>query len=361
MRALGNAEAGTTVTGRRIGGPWTLVATIVLVAGVLGLATLQPSWLDRAVRAPFRSNGESSRVATNVQRPATAGGSNPVIVVSPPRTPAGEVRRVGPEQAAPPVASSTPQQQVAPLGLGDPPANRPATGAVAERICEVGPGGQGSCLDPCEALESGARVPNSGSLACVQDWLANIDAARASEGVGPMVLPSNFFQLTPPEQLLVVVDLERTARGLPPMVGLTTTLDQVAGDGVALGQDPSLPGVDGWRSIWAGGHASVLGTLYGWMYDDGWGGPDGTTNVGCSSPTASGCWGHRRAILDRYGGCRHCLMGAAWSEDGAGWQPGAWAAVFVPRSDDPGAGPLAFSWASELPDLPACERDGDTC
>lgn len=346
---------------RRIGGPWTLLATVVLVAGALALATIQPAWLEHAVRSPFRGGAGSSRVETKAARRSGDSSSIPVTVVTPPSTPGGGDHDAGSGRSPAPVAPSSSGHAVAPLRLDHAPANRPATGAVAERVCEVGPGGQGACIDPCQELIGGARVPDASAPACVQGWLANIDAARASEGVGPMVLPSNFTELSPAEQLLVVIDLERTARGLPPMRGLTAVLDGVASQAVAEGQDPSLPGVDGWRSVWAGGHASVLGTLYGWMYDDGWGGPGGTTNVSCSGPGAPGCWGHRRAILGRYGGCQHCLMGAAWTEDGAGWQPGAWAALFVPGADAPEPTALTFSWASELPDLPTCERNGDTC
>ena len=47
--------------------------------------------------------------------------------------------------------------------------------------------------------------------------------AAAQEGVSAMVLPSNFVNLTVPEQLFVVADLERGDRGLPlnkPIVGM---------------------------------------------------------------------------------------------------------------------------------------------
>jgi hypothetical protein len=340
----------------------TLIATVVLVSGVLVLAALQPRWLERALRQPLQGSAGSSQAETKAGSRSAGERSIPVIVVAPPRSPAGGEDHVGSAGQAPaPTVPSRSSPGTVPVGLAVPPVNRPASGAVADRTCTISPGGEGSCGDPCQAVLGGVRVPDGGQPACMAGWLANIDAARASEGVGPMVLPSNFVELTPAEQLLVVVNLERTARGLPPMLGLTEVLDQAADRAVALGRDPSLPGVHGWRSVWAGGHASVLGTLYGWMYDDGWGGPGGTTNVGCSGPSAPGCWGHRRAILGRYGGCQHCLMGAGWAEDGAGWQPGAWAAVFVRGSDVPGVTSLTFSWAAEVTELPACERNGDTC
>jgi len=354
---------------RRLRGAWTLLGTVAMVTAALTLAALQPRWLERAIRSPFQGSEPERVTHTTSPGSRTEGSKIPVIVVSPPRSPAGEDRR-GPSssfplpargEAAPNRAPMAPRPVADALGLADPSANRPPTGAVASRLCEWGPGGQGSCSDPCQELLGAGRAPDESAPACVSGWLANIDAARAAEGVAPMVLPSNFDHLEPAEQLLVVVNLERTARGLAPMIGLSSTLDAVAASAVARGEDPSLPQIGGWASIWAGGHASVLGTLYGWMYDDGWGGPGGTTNVACSGPGAPGCWGHRRAILSSFGGCRHCIMGAAWAEDGAGWQPGAWAAIFVPRSDDPGAASLAFTWSSEIGELPACERQGDTC
>ena len=49
----------------------------------------------------------------------------------------------------------------------------------------------------------------------------------------------------------------------------------------------------GFASNWAGGQPNGLIAYYGWMYDDGYRGP----NIDCPSPGAPGCWGHRHDIL----------------------------------------------------------------
>jgi hypothetical protein len=55
--------------------------------------------------------------------------------------------------------------------------------------------------------------PIDDSTACTNAILAEIDYGRASEGLPAMTLPSNWGSLSVPEQIFVVVDLERAARG----------------------------------------------------------------------------------------------------------------------------------------------------
>src|SRR5580692_2600503 len=78
--------------------------------------------------------------------------------------------------------------------------------------------------------DTGTSTPDS-STDCVTSDLAQINAARAAEGVGPMVLPSGYAQLTGPEQLFVVVNLERVDRGLPPFTAMTDALNSEAAQG----------------------------------------------------------------------------------------------------------------------------------
>ena len=54
---------------------------------------------------------------------------------------------------------------------------------------------------------------------CITSALGDIDNARSGEGVPAMQLPADFAQLTVPEQLLVVSNLERVDRGLTPLTG----------------------------------------------------------------------------------------------------------------------------------------------
>ncbi|MHB1509149.1 MAG: hypothetical protein ACYCST_04540 [Acidimicrobiales bacterium] len=169
---------------------------------------------------------------------------------------------------------------------------------------------------------------------CISAEVAAISHARSLEHVGPLHLPRNWSSLSPSQQLFVVIDSERVARGLPPFVGLSVALDAIAqkganvpGNPVGTWGDPSLPssfsfgrGTDlAWAcavsssgvscpgpgnpgaSIAIGGSPGPLTADYGWMYDDGWGGSSAaTTNLDCTSPHAGGCWGHRDNILGPY-------------------------------------------------------------
>ncbi len=166
--------------------------------------------------------------------------------------------------------------------LASPPANIPRTQAM-DQACQVGPG-----------------------LGCQQAVVAAIDSARSAEGVGPLVLPSDYDSLTVPQQLLVLADLERVDRGLPGFVGLSSQLDDMAQAGAAANTDPAGPSGAAWGSNWAGGEATALLADYDWMYDDGLGSP----NLDCGqNQPASGCWDHRENILGNYG--PNPSMGAA--------------------------------------------------
>jgi hypothetical protein len=185
----------------------------------------------------------------------------------------------------------------------------------------------GSCtLEPPCYTESFQAAFSS--AACEQAELAAIDNARAKEGVGPMYLPSDYNSLTGDEQLLVVIDLERVGRGLPPVAGIVASLDRVAQRGTDPAgapagsfEDPTFSpgfrvgkgtlfayrchgsngfscGRDGnpGAAIGAGNQIGALDSDYGWMYNDGYGG----SNYDCKTPNASGCWGHRDNILGHY-------------------------------------------------------------
>jgi len=134
------------------------------------------------------------------------------------------------------------------------------------------------------------------SPACISAALSDIDAARAAEGVAPMLLPSDFPQLTVPAQLVLVTNLERTARGLAPASGPTAHLDHDAAIGARAIDDPPVPSPIGglmFASLMAYGYESPLESDFAWMYDDGPGSP----NIDCRHAGDSGCWGHRHNIL----------------------------------------------------------------
>jgi hypothetical protein len=139
---------------------------------------------------------------------------------------------------------------------------------------------------------------DASSTSCTTLALADVNTARAGEGVRPMDLPANFASLTVLEQLLVISDLERTARGLTPILGHSASLDADAERGAVAGQDPSPTSFNGdaWGSNWEGGYGSPLEADFVWLYDDG----PGSNNVDCTHAGAAGCWGHRENVLASY-------------------------------------------------------------
>jgi hypothetical protein len=155
---------------------------------------------------------------------------------------------------------------------GDPAANRPLSRATLI-----------NCSD------------DASSSSCIDSALADINAARADEGVPAMVLPSNFATMSVPVQLLNLANLERVDRGLAPILGLSAALDQDAQNAADRDEDPMPTHFYGdvATSNWAGGDASTLEADYEWMYDDGM----GSGNLDCTSSDQSGCWGHRHDIL----------------------------------------------------------------
>jgi hypothetical protein len=152
--------------------------------------------------------------------------------------------------------------------------------------------------------------PSSSQVsACDQETVSAIDAARASEDVGPMTLPVGYDQMPPAEQVLIVSNLERTDRGLAPVAGLSSSLDALAQQGAQHNTDPPFPNPfygTGGGSNWAS-TSSVIFANFLFMYDDGPG--TGGINIDCTTSNPSGCWGHRDNILGNFD--QPILMGAA--------------------------------------------------
>ena len=182
------------------------------------------------------------------------------------------------------------------------------------------------------------------SAACIEAVLAAINHAHALEGVRPMVLPGGFAQMSVPEQLFVAVNLERVDRGLPPLGGLTASLDRNAQQGANRADDPPDPG-RGYAlddAEWAGGSSNGLDAVYGWMYDDGY----DSGNLDCGHRGAAGCWGHRKGLLDDFGTGANAVMGAALDPTGdthRGDRGGTSMAVTLAVSATP-ATTFLFTW-----------------
>ena len=148
----------------------------------------------------------------------------------------------------------------------------------------------------------------AGSQTCINAVVTAINHARALEGVGPMVLPSDFASMSTAVQTFVVSNLERVDRGLQPAAGMESSLNALSADAANRDADPALASwspigpfsPNRWGSNWAG-DLNALAADYDWMYDDGWG-PTGSYNLDCTSATAAGCWGHRHNIVSGYAG-----------------------------------------------------------
>jgi len=204
-------------------------------------------------------------------------------------------------------------------------------------------------------------TPTNDTPQCVGPVLHAIDHARALEGVPPMMLPTDWAGLTIAQQVFVVTNLERVARGLPPVIGTVPAFNADAQAGADMPGDPVVPPstplrpvVSSWGSIWAGGPINALDSDYHWMYMDGWGGSQATTfNIDCRGPmTTVGCWGHRDNIL---GGqqCLDCVAGVGYTTVAyRGRTFPSYAELFVwPAQPLTG---FTFTWAGNVvPYLPA--------
>lgn len=236
-----------------------------------------------------------------------------------------------------------------------PPALLQSTGS-----CIKHPGGTWSCQSPCAPH---LHFGYNDSLGCLALALKAISRGRARERVPPLLLPAGFARLSVPEQMFVLVNLARIARSVPPLVGLAAPLDRAAAAAAARDADATARASYGpiralaMGATWAGGQPNAAAALFGWMYDDGWGGRRNTPNSDCTGPSASACWGHRRVLLGEATGtsCAFCVAGAAFIENvhgGAGTSYGFMIVrpIFPVRS-------LVYSWNRDvLPHLPPPER-----
>ncbi len=162
-------------------------------------------------------------------------------------------------------------------------------------------------LGPLPAACSGAPMGKT----CINAGVYYLDKARAKVGLPKYKLPARFAALSQAKQMFVLVNLDRVAYHLPPIPGLTASLDHDAFvKGVVPGLDPaptSTAFLTAWNANWAGGFANAPMAYEAWMWDDGL----GSGNGDCTPSHRAGCWGHRHNVLWRFG--RHAVtaMGAA--------------------------------------------------
>jgi hypothetical protein len=151
-------------------------------------------------------------------------------------------------------------------------------------------------VHPSRAFKISCFTPGH-TAKCNQAALANVDKARAGEGLRSLHLPAGFASKSTLDQLAIISDRERNVRGLPSM-GVSPALNRAAQLGAARGEDPTGPANFTWGSNISWGYATPLAADFGWMYDDG---PD-SPNIGCPHAAAPGCWGHRDNILSPWPG-----------------------------------------------------------
>ncbi len=204
-----------------------------------------------------------------------------------------------------------------------------AAGAVAVPL--LGPAtGAAALSDPSTNLAyAGADTP-----------LQNVDLGRAQDAVGP-VPGTGLDALTGPEELFVVVNLERIGRSLAPFDALTTSLDALAQQGADAGGDPPQPSIPGFGNegvVEASGTAAPLVADFYWMYDDGCTGPS-IVNITCSTATPEP-WNHRNQILWPYSTGSDCSL-----DMGAAQATSALAAVFEGYCGAPAPTDVVFTWA----------------
>jgi hypothetical protein len=256
------------------------------------------------------------------------------------------------------------------LASGILPANNPKSNIAPDpNFLQSGPCSPSSsgwsCRNPCVTSSLQFPAYTTGS-ACTAYVLKSIAVARKAEGLSPMVVPTNWSSLTPPEQLFVLADLERTDRGLPPYLGLNDALSDDAQHSAWRDTDPGVArgfsvGLDqqgyfGMGGAWSTGF-TTLSADYFWMYNDGWGGSAAaTSNLSCTSASAPACWAHRDELLGYdpkfnpgvglY--CRTCEMGTGYALT-YGFSSYV-DLVELPAGNPP---PMTFTWANNVvPYLP---------
>jgi hypothetical protein len=155
---------------------------------------------------------------------------------------------------------------------------------------------------------------------CENVFIRALNRGRALVNAPAYVLPERFHSLTGPEQLLVLVNLDRKLYGRTQAIGLNSTLNSSAQRGAVSDADPSFVPVGGQSvsyggSNWAGNVKSPLFAYLIWMYQD-----------------AIESWQHRHNVLMRIGDTV-LIVGVGSGVDGSGMP--AWTALlesFLPST-----------------------------
>jgi hypothetical protein len=270
-----------------VAGTSALVAAVTLTATALVILTaLEPA--PARATAPSTTGSVETTPIPEMRHPQAVAPPTtvaPVTTTTPPPPPPPPTTVIAPPTTHPPIAHPAPPRPpapVVPVGTHPilPPADPPAN------------------IVESPSFDSTCRQDGAESGPCVAATTQATNAARAHEGLGAMVLPSDYAALPAAQQLFVITDIERVDRGLPPVVGMVAQLDTDAQNAAAGSTDPTPspppPGtaVTTWASNWAEA-AGPLGSNYDWMYDDG----PGSGDIDCTAADPQACWGHRNNDL----------------------------------------------------------------
>jgi len=230
-------------------------------------------------------------------------GSSPAPQPSPqPSVPPSPAQPTSPpaSPAAPPSSSGFP------LATWQWPADPASNYVVGNGSVDAACGVSSSTLDPVTSFNV------LDSQQCIQASLDQLSAAASEAGLS-LSLPSaaTLMSMPLPQQLMTLVNDVRVAYGLGPLqydpAMLSTT--ELGAEQEVDPPEAYPPGLtytylgggtyqDNWSSDWAES-PSAPAAVYGWIFDDGWGGSGlgQTPNYDCTGPGAPGCWGHRNSLL----------------------------------------------------------------
>jgi len=331
---------------------WSMLAVVAVNVVLVGYVVVQSGMAPVGGEELALGNVGVTTVAptgsapsTSVAHPEASSTTAPAVPATTPPTRArgGVAPRVARTTAPSPGRTSAPRAA--------PPSTSAPTTAAPTAVAHVEPAPTTTVAPTVNIAPSPDFLRTCGSSGdndatpCVDAVTTAIDNARSDLGLPSLQLPGNWDSLSAPEQLFVLTDLERTARGLVPLAGEVPVLDAAAASAAALGSDPTVPSgfpATGFASNWAGWIGNPLEAMYYWMYDDGLGSP----NRDCTEADPGACWGHRQNILFSTG-CDPCVMGGAWGTTARGNTSVTEliVATEVPQGAD-------FTWAQEQTYLP---------
>jgi len=147
-----------------------------------------------------------------------------------------------------------------------------------------------------------ACASTSTLAACQTASLAGLNGARTQEGLGALTLPSGFWSQGYDEQLLFLLNGERTARNLPAFQALYPSLNTDALTVAQTAASPSLAartavsGFGAWMWTKTSGYATTVWDVFAGDYYDG----PGSGHSACTAAGQSGCWSLREATLSSF-------------------------------------------------------------